>query len=204
MSFRNHCWLRKHYIVNQYHWSLMTLILNNVGDKVFTVGVREHWPEEGWIQVTGVVVALNALLFSHHDIQTIVLCAWRCILMYHFTQVAPKCCINTHQTIIVRQILGTDNLLIPIPPTNWVASLYWVRGVVQGRKAGVRPAALELHKQGFFGWAGEVTGSFEGAVGATRTLFFLEEKVNIVQILFAREGLMWHVAPCAAVYSKAD
>lgn len=46
---------------------------------------------------------------------------------------------------------------------------------MQGREAGVRPAALELHKQGFFGWAGEVPRTFEGAVSATRALLLLEE-----------------------------
>lgn len=50
---------------------------------------------------------------------------------------------------------------------------------MQGREAGVGPAALELHKQGFFGWAGEVPHTFEGAVSATRALFLLEDKVKI-------------------------
>lgn len=49
---------------------------------------------------------------------------------------------------------------------------------MQGREAGVRPAALELHKQGFLRWAGEVPCAFEGAISATRTLFFLEERVK--------------------------
>lgn len=48
---------------------------------------------------------------------------------------------------------------------------------MQGRETGVGPAALELHKQGFFGRAGEVPRTFEGAVSAARTLFLLEEKV---------------------------
>lgn len=47
---------------------------------------------------------------------------------------------------------------------------------MQRREAGVGPAALELHEQGFFGRAGEVPRTFEGAVSATRTLFLLEEK----------------------------
>lgn len=49
---------------------------------------------------------------------------------------------------------------------------------MQRREAGVRPAALELHEQGFFGRAGEVARTFEGAIGATRTLFLLEEKIR--------------------------
>lgn len=47
------------------------------------------------------------------------------------------------------------------------------------REAGVRPAALELHKQGLFGWAGEVASAFECAVSATGTLLFLKEGVNM-------------------------
>lgn len=49
---------------------------------------------------------------------------------------------------------------------------------MQRREAGVGPAALELHEQGFFGRAGEVARTFEGAVGAARTLFLLEEKIR--------------------------
>lgn len=42
-----------------------------------------HRPEEGRIQVAGVVVALDAFLFSHHDIQAIILCAgWRVLVNY--------------------------------------------------------------------------------------------------------------------------
>lgn len=46
---------------------------------------------------------------------------------------------------------------------------------MQGREAGVGPAALELNKQSFLGGAGEVARAFEGAVGATGTLFLLKE-----------------------------
>lgn len=49
---------------------------------------------------------------------------------------------------------------------------------MQGGEAGVGPAALELHEQGFFGWTGEVPRTFEGAISATRALLFLEEKVR--------------------------
>lgn len=48
---------------------------------------------------------------------------------------------------------------------------------MQGREAGVRPAALKLYKQGFFGGAGEVSRTFEGAVSATRALLLLKEKI---------------------------
>lgn len=58
---------------------------------------------------------------------------------------------------------------------------------MQGWEAGVGPAALELHKQGFFGWAGEVPRTFEGAVSATRTLFLLEEKVKITSSNYCQE-----------------
>lgn len=54
--------------------------------------VKDHWPEEGWIQVAGIVVALNAFLFSHHDIQTIILSSWGGVLVHYLTQIAPKCC----------------------------------------------------------------------------------------------------------------
>lgn len=50
---------------------------------------------------------------------------------------------------------------------------------MQGWEAGVGPAAFELHKESFFGWAGEVPRTFEGAVSATRALFLLEDKVKI-------------------------
>lgn len=46
---------------------------------------------------------------------------------------------------------------------------------MQGREAGVGPAALELHKQSFLGGAGEVARAFEGAVGAAGTLFLLKD-----------------------------
>lgn len=60
---------------------------------------------------------------------------------------------------------------------------------MQGWEAGVGPAALELHKQGFFRWAGEIPCAFEGTISATRTLFFLEKKVkfrssNYCQVLY--------------------
>ncbi len=58
---------------------------------------------------------------------------------------------------------------------------------MQGWEAGVGPAALELHKQGFFGRAGEVPRAFEGAVSATRTLFLLEEKVKITLSNYCQE-----------------
>lgn len=45
---------------------------------------------------------------------------------------------------------------------------------MQGREAGVGPAALELHEQSFLGGAGEVARAFERAVGATGTLFLLK------------------------------
>ena len=45
----------------------------------------------------------------------------------------------------------------------------------QGGKAGVRPAALELHKQGLLGWAAEVACSLEGTIRTAYTLFLLEE-----------------------------
>lgn len=44
-----------------------------------------------------------------------------------------------------------------------------------GWEAGVGSAALELYKQGFLGWAGEVPCPFEGAVSASRALILLEE-----------------------------
>lgn len=46
---------------------------------------------------------------------------------------------------------------------------------MQGREAGVGPTALELDEQSFLRWAGEIPGTFEGAVGAAGALFFLEE-----------------------------
>ena len=151
-----------------------------VADTVFTVRLKEHWPEESWIQVARVVVALDAFLFSHHDIQTIVLCAGGRVLMYNLTQVTPKCCVHKHCTSENRKhwVCVFNKLCSWSWLTDGVAPLYGVGGVVQGREAGVGPAALELHKQGFFGWAGEVPRAFEGAVSATRTLFFLKVKVE--------------------------
>lgn len=58
--------------------------------------------------------------------------------------------------------------------TDGVAALNGVGGVMQRWEAGVGPAALELHKQGFLGRAGEVARPFEGAVGATGALFLLK------------------------------
>ena len=46
---------------------------------------------------------------------------------------------------------------------------------MQGRESGVGPAALELDKQSFFGWAGEVPRTFEGTISATSALILLEE-----------------------------
>lgn len=66
---------------------------------------------------------------------------------------------------------------------------------MQRREAGVGPAALELHEQGFFGWAGEVTRTLEGAVSATRALFLLEEKKSQDHILQLMSG-------SAGAYSK--
>lgn len=63
--------------------------------------------------------------------------------------------------------------------TDRVAPLYGVGGMVQGWEAGVRPATFQFHKQSFFGWAGEVASPLEGAIGATRTLFFLREEIQI-------------------------
>lgn len=52
-------------------------------------------------------MALDAFLFSHHDIQTIIFRAGRSVLMYYLTQVSPKCCINTESTIMKPKHLGT-------------------------------------------------------------------------------------------------
>lgn len=49
---------------------------------------------------------------------------------------------------------------------------------MQGWETGVGTAALELHKKGFFGWAGEIPSTFEGAISTTWALFFLEERVR--------------------------
>lgn len=54
---------------------------------------------------------------------------------------------------------------------------------MQGREAGVRTAALELHKQSFFGWAGEVASPFEGPVGAPGALILLEDAFISFQVL---------------------
>lgn len=125
-------------------------------------------------------MALDAFLFSHHDVQAIVLCAGGSVFMYDLAQVAPEGCRDTrrHASQRRRRLSGSPRPLHP--PTDGVAALYRVGRVVQGREAGVWPAALELHKQGFLGGAGEVARSFEGAVCAAGTLFFLEQKVGTV------------------------
>lgn len=65
--------------------------------------IKLHEPEKGRIEVARVVVALDAFLFSNHDIQAIVLCSGRRVLMHHFTQVTSKCCtcISTQSTSIL-------------------------------------------------------------------------------------------------------
>lgn len=55
------------------------------------VFILDNLPEKGGIQVAGIVVALNAFLFPHHDIQTIVFCPRRRVLVHDLTQVAAKC-----------------------------------------------------------------------------------------------------------------
>lgn len=52
---------------------------------------------------------------------------------------------------------------------------------MQGREAGVGPAALELNEQCLFGGAGEVARTFEGAVSAAGALFFLEERIDTTE-----------------------
>lgn len=57
---------------------------------------------------------------------------------------------------------------------------------MQRRETGVRTAALELHKQSFFGWTGEVPSSFECPVGAPRALILLQdifESLQVVQLI---------------------
>lgn len=46
---------------------------------------------------------------------------------------------------------------------------------MQGWETGVRAAALQLHKQSFFGWTGEVPSPLEGPIGAPRALILLED-----------------------------
>lgn len=76
-----------------------------VADKVFT----EDWPEQGRIQVAGVVVALDAFLFSHHHIQAVVLCAGRRVLVYYLTQVTSKRCMNTQSASVNTNAFGDDS-----------------------------------------------------------------------------------------------
>lgn len=59
----------------------------------------KHWPEEGGVQVAGVVVALDAFLFPHHDIQAIILSAGRSVFMHHLTQVASERCRNQQHQV---------------------------------------------------------------------------------------------------------
>lgn len=54
------------------------------------VFILDNLPEKGWIKVAGIVVALNAFLFPHHDIQTIVFCPWRRVLVHDLAQVPAK------------------------------------------------------------------------------------------------------------------
>lgn len=51
------------------------------------------------------------------------------------------------------------------------------------RETGIGPAALQLHKQGFFGGTGEITCAFECAISATRALFFLELQGHVIKLL---------------------
>ena len=59
-------------------------------------GLTEGPPEEGGVQVAGVVVALDALLLAHHDIQAVVLRAGGRVLVDHLTQVPPERCSRRH------------------------------------------------------------------------------------------------------------
>lgn len=49
---------------------------------------------------------------------------------------------------------------------------------MQGWETGVRTTALELHKQSFFRWTGEVPSPFECPIGAPRALILLGTKNN--------------------------
>lgn len=130
-------------------------------------------------------MALDAFLFPHHDIQAVVLSAGRSVFVHHLTQVASKRCRKSTTPGRSRPELPgrqrrccSSAAATPRPSsqlTDGVAALDGVGGVMQGREAGVGPAALELNKQSFLGGTGEVARAFEGAVGATGTLFLLKE-----------------------------
>lgn len=53
---------------------------------------RDDSPEEGRVQVAGVVVALDPLLLAHHDVQAVVLRAGGRVLVDHLAQVTPEGC----------------------------------------------------------------------------------------------------------------
>lgn len=54
---------------------------------------------------------------------------------------------------------------------------------MQGWETGVRAAALQLHKQSFFGWTGEVPSPFEGPISAPRAFILLKDIFKSFHVL---------------------
>lgn len=56
-------------------------------------------PEECGVQVARVVVTLDTFLLAHHDVQTVILSAWRSVLMHHLTQITPESWTDTNSEV---------------------------------------------------------------------------------------------------------
>lgn len=69
---------------------------------------------------------------------------------------------------------------------------------MQGWETGVRAAALQLHKQSFFGRTGEVPSTFEGPIGAPRALILLEDmfiSFHVLQVgILQKRSLFYSLA----------